>query len=281
MTRQFRRFVGIRFQEFIGLHRLLETSINRRWGFVKQIRTRLTYANVMSSVAVFLVLGGATAIAAIHIGKKSVGAPQLKSNAVTTAKIKKNAVTKKKIKNGAVDGSKVKDNSLTGADIDESSLGTIPSAANVNDLVGMTRFNFRVPFGGSTTFLTAGPFSLTATCQQNTSDFEEPTNNNLDIARILISTNTNGMVFDAEESKRGAEPTDFLDITTPEKERVVDEETAPTGKTTYQAASSEDSAAYQPNGIGVSLDQDGLGVGVNVGGPGCIFHGFAIVENPS
>ena len=32
--------------------------------FVKQIRKRLTYANVMSSIAVFLVLGGATAFAA-------------------------------------------------------------------------------------------------------------------------------------------------------------------------------------------------------------------------
>ena len=32
---------------------------------MKPIRKRLTYANVMSSIAVFLVLGGATAFAAI------------------------------------------------------------------------------------------------------------------------------------------------------------------------------------------------------------------------
>jgi hypothetical protein len=63
---------------------------------VKQIRKRLTYANVMSSIAVFLILGGATAFAAL--GKNSVGSKQLKKNAVTAAKIKKNAVTAAKIK---------------------------------------------------------------------------------------------------------------------------------------------------------------------------------------
>ncbi len=258
---------------------------------MRQIRKRLTYANVMSSVAIFLILGGATAIAASNLGKKSVGSPQLKANAVTTAKIKKNAVTSKKIKknavtgakikNGAVDGSKVKDDSLTGTDINESTLGTVPSANSANDLVGMTRFNLKVPFGGSKTFLTAGPFSFTATCLQNASDFEEPPNNNQDIARILISTNTNGMIFDAKESKRGSEPTDFLNTDTPEKERVFVEESVPTGTSEYEAESNEDGAAYQPNGIGISFNQDGLGIGVNIAGPGCVFHGFAVVENPS
>jgi hypothetical protein len=69
---------------------------------VKKIRQRLTYANVMSSIAVFLVLGGATAIAA-----KKIGSHQLKANSVTTAKIKKNAVTTAKIKNKAVNFTKI------------------------------------------------------------------------------------------------------------------------------------------------------------------------------
>jgi hypothetical protein len=79
---------------------------------LKQIRKRLTYANVMSSIAVFLILGGATAIAA-----KKIGTKQIKANAITTGKIKKNAVTKAKIKNGAIDGSKIADGSVTGSDI--------------------------------------------------------------------------------------------------------------------------------------------------------------------
>jgi hypothetical protein len=235
----------------------------------------------MSSIAVFLILGGATAIAASHLGKKSVGSPQLKANAVTTAKIKKNAVTGKKIKKGAVDGSKVLDNSLTGADINESTLGTVPSADTANNLAGMTRFNFRLPFGGSKTFLTAGPFSFTATCLQNATTLEEIPDANQDIARILISTNTNGMIFDAEDAKRGSEPSDFLNTDTPENERVIVEEFVETGKATYEAEPNEDAAAYQPNGIGVSFNQDGLGLGINITGPGCVFHGFAVVENPS
>jgi hypothetical protein len=90
---------------------------------VKQIRKRLTYANVMSSIAVFLVLGGATALAA-GLAKNSVGSKQLKKNAVTAAKIKKNAVTTAKIKKDAVTGAKVK----------EETLGTVPSANVSNGL---------------------------------------------------------------------------------------------------------------------------------------------------
>jgi hypothetical protein len=52
----------------------------------------------MSSIAVFLVLGGATALAAGQLGKNTVGTKQLKNNAVTTAKIKKEAVTGPKLK---------------------------------------------------------------------------------------------------------------------------------------------------------------------------------------
>lgn len=74
---------------------------------MKQIRMRLTYANVMSSLAVFLVLGGATAFAASQLGKNSVGTNQLKKNSVTAAKIKKEAVTEAKIQNGAVTAGKI------------------------------------------------------------------------------------------------------------------------------------------------------------------------------
>jgi len=75
---------------------------------VKQIRQRLTYANVMSSIAVFLVLGGATAFAAVQLEKNSVGAEQLKKNAVTAAKIKKDAVTGPKVKTGSLEASDFK-----------------------------------------------------------------------------------------------------------------------------------------------------------------------------
>jgi hypothetical protein len=72
---------------------------------VKQVRKRLTYANVMSSLAVFLILGGATAFAATQLAKNSVGSKQLKKGAVTTAKIKKGAVTNAKVKPGSLKAS--------------------------------------------------------------------------------------------------------------------------------------------------------------------------------
>ena len=78
---------------------------------MKKIRQRLTYANVMSSIAVFLVIGGATAFAAL--GKNTVGSKQLKKNAVTTKKIKNNAVTTPKIKNGAVTAAKLAAGAVT------------------------------------------------------------------------------------------------------------------------------------------------------------------------
>jgi hypothetical protein len=55
---------------------------------MKSVRKRLTYANVMSSIAVFLVVAGGTAFAATQLEKESVGTNQLKKEAVSLAKIK-------------------------------------------------------------------------------------------------------------------------------------------------------------------------------------------------
>ena len=41
---------------------------------MKPLRKRLTYANVMSSIAVFLVLAGGTAFAATPLGKNPLAA---------------------------------------------------------------------------------------------------------------------------------------------------------------------------------------------------------------
>jgi hypothetical protein len=79
---------------------------------MRAIGKRLSYANVVSTLALFLVLCGGAAFAASKIGKRSVGAPQLKSNAVTTAKIKANAVTTRKIKKEAISTDKLKNGSV-------------------------------------------------------------------------------------------------------------------------------------------------------------------------
>jgi hypothetical protein len=88
---------------------------------MKPIKDRLTYANVMATVAVFIALGG-SAYAATQLKKNSVGAKQLKVNAVTTAKIKNEAVTTEKIKNGAVTGSRLANGSVGSAQLQPNSV---------------------------------------------------------------------------------------------------------------------------------------------------------------
>jgi hypothetical protein len=55
-----------------------------------------TYANVVSTLCLFLLLGG-SAFAATQLSKNSVGAKQLKKSSVTAAKIKRGAVTPAKL----------------------------------------------------------------------------------------------------------------------------------------------------------------------------------------
>jgi hypothetical protein len=84
---------------------------------VSRLRPRLTYANVMATIAVFIALGGAS-YAALKLPKNSVGTKQLKKNSVVTAKVKKEAITAAKVKKGT----------LTGSQINVSTLGTVPTA---------------------------------------------------------------------------------------------------------------------------------------------------------
>ena len=87
---------------------------------MRKIRAQLTYANVVSTLCLFLLLTGGSALAAATLGKNSVGSRQLKSKSVTTGKIALNAVN----------GSKVANGSLSGADINLGALGTVPSATS-------------------------------------------------------------------------------------------------------------------------------------------------------
>jgi hypothetical protein len=74
---------------------------------MEALRRKLSYANVMATIAVFIALGG-SAYAVTKLPKNSVGSKQLKKNSVTAAKIK--------------------DGTITGQKIKLSTLGTVPSA---------------------------------------------------------------------------------------------------------------------------------------------------------
>jgi hypothetical protein len=74
------------------------------------VRQRLTYSNVIATMALFLALGGVAVAAGLP--RNSVGANQLKRGAVTAAKIRKQAVTTAKLANGAVTIGKLGPNSV-------------------------------------------------------------------------------------------------------------------------------------------------------------------------
>jgi hypothetical protein len=63
-------------------------------------RPRLTFANVIACLALFIALGG-TGYAAFKLPKGSVGTKQLKRGAVTTTKVKRGAINLAKIKASA------------------------------------------------------------------------------------------------------------------------------------------------------------------------------------
>jgi hypothetical protein len=153
---------------------------------LKQIRRHLTYANVMSSIAVFLMLGGATAFAATKIGANEIKANSIKTGkivkeAVTAGKIKTGAVTESRIADGAVTTNKIADNAVntnkiannavtttkilndavTGDKVKESTLGTVPTATKAAEAtklsnVFVVKVDFTVASGaGNNTTATA------------------------------------------------------------------------------------------------------------------------------
>jgi hypothetical protein len=74
---------------------------------LKRIVDKLTYANVVASLALFLALSGGVVWAS---GK--IGASKLKANSVTAGKIKRNAISAGKIRPNAVTGTKIKPGSV-------------------------------------------------------------------------------------------------------------------------------------------------------------------------
>lgn len=90
---------------------------------MRSVRKRLTYANVVSSLCLFLLLGGGAAFAATKLSKNSVGSNQLKSGSVTSAKLAKNAVTAAKVRTAAITNAKLASGSITAATLAPSAVG--------------------------------------------------------------------------------------------------------------------------------------------------------------
>ena len=129
---------------------------------MKTHKSKLSYANVMATIAVFIALGGG-AYAAIKIPKKSVGTKQLKAN-VTAPKIADGAVTAPKI--GA--GQAVKD---------------IAVREVIDDNVGNNAFSIQRPacLAGETAIAGGGGYTALGTRNYSNNDIETITRTNAPI----------------------------------------------------------------------------------------------------
>jgi hypothetical protein len=184
---------------------------------LKQIRRHITYANVMSSFAVFLILGGATAFAAV----KKVGPNEIKANsiktgkivkeAVTAGKIKKNAVTESRIADGAVTTNKIADNAVTtpkiandavtGDKVKESTLGTVPSAETLapgGDAKNLVQGFATINAGATPDVLNSGGKAVTSVSVNRVSvgNYEVTFNGNFPGVSSINNVATNTSVWD-------------------------------------------------------------------------------------
>lgn len=96
---------------------------------MQQLLSRLSYANVMSTLAVFLVLGGGAAVAAQALAPNSVGPKLLQQEAVTRGKIRDSAVSSAKLADGSVTTGKLGDGAVTTGKLADGSVAGAKLAA--------------------------------------------------------------------------------------------------------------------------------------------------------
>ena len=161
-----------------------------------RLRRRLTYANVMSTIAVFAVLAGGGAYAASKIGSQ-----EIKKNAVRAKHIKAGNVKASDIATAAVDSAKVADESLTGADVAEATLGQVPSAANAASAASATSAG------------TAGDADLLDGKDSSAflSDVVAATTGNMDPPNVAANS-----CFTGDMVVAGIQPGDHVVVTTPQ-----------------------------------------------------------------
>jgi hypothetical protein len=113
---------------------------------MKRLRSKVTYANVVASLALFLVVAGGSAFATSQFGRESIGTSALKKGAVTPAKLSNKAKSRLVGRTG-----KTGPRGVNGARGPEG-----PRGAAGPQGPGATAINFAIPQDGS--FHSAGTF---------------------------------------------------------------------------------------------------------------------------
>jgi hypothetical protein len=111
-----------------------------------KLRGRLTYANVVATLALFLALGG------VSYGALRIKSKHLVNNTVRTQDLRNNNIRSKDIRNRTIIGRDVLTNTITGLQVRETSLGKVADADKLDGQESVT-FRDRCPSG---TLLHAG-----------------------------------------------------------------------------------------------------------------------------
>lgn len=131
-----------------------------------RFRRHLTYSNVVSTLCLFVVLGGASYAASI-----------VRKNSVTSKSVKNESLTGKDVKDGGLTGSDVMDDSLTGADVVESSLKAVPNAQHADSASTADRASTANSVNGKTIGCPNGTTAFMGGCMESATTPTEPPDN--------------------------------------------------------------------------------------------------------
>ena len=111
------------------------------------LRSRLTYANVVGTLALFIAIGGGTVYAALELGKNSVKSKNIAKGAVKTADLGRKAVTSPKLKDGTIKVEDIAAGVIPKLDADVTGSATAGPQGGVN-----TNATSPLPLSGTTSF---------------------------------------------------------------------------------------------------------------------------------
>ena len=136
-------------------------------------RSILSFANVVSVLALFVALGGSS-YAAMRIGSDDIA-----DNSVRGRDVHEDTIRGTDIRDDDVKGRDVRDNTLTGEDLKESTLEAVPRAKDSSTLGGKPAGAFlgsdrqtrtgliKLAFGETKTIASSGPFTWKAACSDD------------------------------------------------------------------------------------------------------------------
>jgi hypothetical protein len=139
----------------------------------RPIARRLSFANVVSLLALFVALSGSSYAA------MKVGSDEITDNSVRGRDIHENTVRGTDVRDGDLKGRDVRDNTLTGENLKESTLEAVPRAEDALTLQGKPASAFlgsdrqtrtgliKLAFGETKTIASSGPFTWKAACSDD------------------------------------------------------------------------------------------------------------------